>query len=227
LDESDVYREWPAPPEWRHAVACLWEQQVVDDRVQRVVPDGHADVLFHDDERVEVVGMADTVALPTLAAGTRIRGVRLRADAVGAAFSTSASSLVNHSLPGEDVFGAHRAHLLVDPRQRDSWIRSIRPDPRVTHAVELLTTRSVAATAELLGVTARQLQRLLGDHVGVSPKVFQRVARFQRFVRLADTGTPLATAAAEAGYADQSHLTRDVGRLSGVTPARLVAERRT
>src|SRR5215210_2636008 len=48
LNEADIYREWEPPPEWRHAVACLWEQRVGVERVQRVVPDGHADLLVHD-----------------------------------------------------------------------------------------------------------------------------------------------------------------------------------
>src|ERR1700730_9593969 len=47
LNESDLYREWAPPEQWRHAVACVWEQRVVTDRLQRVVPDGHADLLIH------------------------------------------------------------------------------------------------------------------------------------------------------------------------------------
>src|SRR5688572_16790847 len=45
LNEGDIYREWAPPPAWRHAVACCWEQRVTADRIQRVVPDGRADVL--------------------------------------------------------------------------------------------------------------------------------------------------------------------------------------
>jgi AraC-like DNA-binding protein len=226
LNESDSYREWPAPPEWRHAVACLWEQRVVTNRVQRVVPDGHADLLIEQGGTVDVVGAYDEVALPELAAGTRLLGVRLRPEAVGAAFRTTASSLLNETLPAEDVFGARRARLLLDPAHRDAWIRSIQPDPRVARAVDLLRIHSVSGAAERLSLTTRQLQRLLRTQFGLAPKTYQRVARFQRFLRIADAGSSLAAAAVDAGYADQAHLTRDVVQLSGVTPARLVAERR-
>jgi AraC-like DNA-binding protein len=226
LKESDVYREWAAPPQWRHAVACLWEQRVATDRIQRVVPDGHADLLIDQRGTIEVVGASDEVARPALRAGTRLIGVRLRPDAVGPAFRTTASSLLNQTVPAEDVFGARRARLLVDPAGRDAWIRSIQPDGRVTRAVDLLATHSVAESADQLDLTPRQLHRLLRAELGLAPKVYQRVVRFQRFLRLADAGSSLAGAAADAGYADQSHLTRDVGQLSGVTPARLVAERR-
>src|SRR5258707_887657 len=49
------------------------------------------------------------------------------------------------------------------------------------------------------------------------------------FVPGPDPGAPAAdraTAAAELGYADQPHLTRECVRLAGVTPAALVAARR-
>jgi AraC-like DNA-binding protein len=44
----------------------------------------------------------------------------------------------------------------------------------------------------------------------------------QRALALARTGTPLAEAAARAGYADQAHLTREVRELAGVPPTRLL-----
>jgi AraC-like DNA-binding protein len=54
------------------------------------------------------------------------------------------------------------------------------------------------------------------------------VLRFQRFLALARTpraaGRPdLAWLAAEAGYADQAHLTRECTRLAGLPPAALLA----
>jgi methylphosphotriester-DNA--protein-cysteine methyltransferase len=62
--------------------------------------------------------------------------------------------------------------------------------------------------------------------IGLPPKVYQQVVRLQRFVRAVDAGAQLAVAAAATGYADQSHLTRDVRRFCGIAPARLVRERR-
>jgi hypothetical protein len=64
----------------------------------------------------------------------------------------------------------------------------------------------------------------------------QRILRFQRFIRFIDAlpspSSPsslpdLAAVAADAGYADQPHLTRECKALSGLTPAALSAERRT
>jgi methylphosphotriester-DNA--protein-cysteine methyltransferase len=207
-------------------VACLWEQRVGADRVQRVVPDGHADLLFASDGSISVVGVADAAALPRLSAGLRIVGVRLRAQAVGAAFRVPASLLVNQTLAAEDVLGARAARRLADPARFDAWIRAVHPDRGATDAVELLEECSVGSAASQLGITARQLHRVVRAEVGLAPSTYRRVRRFQRFVRLSDADVALAAAGASAGYADQAHLTRDVVQLAGLTPARLAAERR-
>jgi AraC-like DNA-binding protein len=206
-------------------VACCWEQRVTADRVQRVVPDGRADLLIHPSGATQVVGVADEVALPELAAGTWIRGVRFRAEAVAAAFGVTASELTNLTVAGSDLFGERRARRLADSSILDRWVTSIEPEPRAVNAVRLLHSRPVEVTAEELGISVRHLRRVVVANTGLSPKRYQRVVRFQRFLAAAERGAPLATAAAAAGYADQSHLNRDVRALTAVTPRQLLAER--
>lgn len=225
LNEADTYREWPPPPGWGHAVACCWEQQVGSSRVQRVLPDGHADLLVYGSGLSEVVGLYDEVSLPVLPAGTHLRGIRFHPAAVAPAFHTAASSLRNRTVPAESVLGSRQVHRLGDPEAIDAWIRSIAPDPRSSAAVHLLATRPVDEVAAALGVTGRHLRRIVLADVGLAPKVYQQVVRLQRFVRAVDGGAPLAPAAAAAGYADQPHMTRDVRRFAGLTPGRLVRER--
>ena len=227
LNESDIYREWEPPPGWRHAVACLWEQRVGAALVQRVLPDGHADLLFYGSGEEELVGVADKVALPTLAAGTVLRGVRLRPAAVGAALRVPGFTLRNLTVAADDVLGARSSRRLADPEFFDRWVRAIEPDGRVQAALGLLGAHPVEDVANLVNVSSRHLRRMLLEAVGLTPKAYQQEMRLQRFVTAADGGTPLVAAAADAGYADQSHLTREVRRFSGLTPANLVSERRT
>jgi len=61
---------------------------------------------------------------------------------------------------------------------------------------------------------------------GYGFKTMDRVLRFQRFFRLAsrpETHT-LADLAARAGYADQSHMAREVRRMSGLTAGEFLAQ---
>ena len=224
LNESDIYREWAPPPAWRSVVACCWEQRVIETRVQRVVPDGCADLLLRE-TGAQVVGLADEVVLATLPAGTRIRGVRIRPEAVAPVFGVTASELRNRTVDAADVVGTRRSRALATETALDDWIRSIEPDARAARAVRLLEDDTVDEVASSLGLSARQLHRIFEVNVGVGPKAFQRVRRFQRFLQRADAGVPLASAAADAGYSDQAHMSRDVRGLSGITPARLIAER--
>ena len=104
------------------------------------------------------------------------------------------------------------------------------PDPAVTKAARLLrdpATRAEDVAAEV-GLSLRQLRRRCHAVVGYGPKTLQRVLRFRRFVARVDARPDvldLAAIAAEAGYADQAHLTRECARLAGLTPAALVRQR--
>lgn len=84
----------------------------------------------------------------------------------------------------------------------------------------LLETQSISETASRYGIGVRQLERRFVRNFGLSPKEWLRVKRFERsLVKLADDKESLANVAADAGYADQSHMTRDYRRATGFTPS--------
>ena len=226
MKETDIYREWPPPPAWRHVVSCCWEQQVAVDAVQRILPDGCADLLMFESGVREVVGLFDGVATPFLPADIRLRGIRFRPEAVGAVFGVDAATLRNRTVALADVVGARCAGRLADEPRIDAWIRSVELDRRAVAAVRLLAGElQVEDVSARIGVSVRQLRRIVLSEVGVGPKAFQRIARLSRFLASAERGEGLASAAAAAGYSDQAHMTREVRRLSGWTPAALLADR--
>jgi AraC-like DNA-binding protein len=75
--------------------------------------------------------------------------------------------------------------------------------------------------AAALGIGARRLQRIFAEYVGVGPKWVIRRHRMQEAAERAAAGTGVdwAALAAELGYADQSHFTRDFTRTLGISPA--------
>jgi AraC-like DNA-binding protein len=93
--------------------------------------------------------------------------------------------------------------------------------PAIARALRM--GRTVGEVAWDLGFSERQLHRRSVASFGYSPKILQRIVRFQRALTLARAGVPLADVAATAGYADQAHLSHDVKRLSGVSMGRLVS----
>jgi AraC-like DNA-binding protein len=95
-----------------------------------------------------------------------------------------------------------------------------------TAAADLHHGATVAATADRLGWTPRRLGREFTRRIGLAPKRFARVRRFQRLVRaaaaMANPAGPFrpdwARLAADHGYHDQAHLIHDFRSLAGTTP---------
>ena len=85
-----------------------------------------------------------------------------------------------------------------------------------------------ARVADLIrrtGFSHRHVTTRFRDQLGLSPKAMSGVVRFER--ASADLGTaPLAELATRHGYADQSHLTREVMRYAGESPLALGRARR-
>ena len=73
-------------------------------------------------------------------------------------------------------------------------------------------------------ISERTLQRLLHKRIGLGPKWLIRRRRLQEAAdRLRDADAELAGIAADLGYADQAHLTRDFRKATGLTPGEFAA----
>ena len=88
--------------------------------------------------------------------------------------------------------------------------------------------RHGAQAGEHLGLGRRQLERHCQAILGVAPKQFQRLVRFQHVLSIAVTaGTArMSEVALEAGFYDQSHLARDTRRLAGAPMGSLLSAAR-
>jgi AraC-like DNA-binding protein len=86
---------------------------------------------------------------------------------------------------------------------------------------------SIERAADEQHVGRRQLERDFERWIGVAPRHLAQVARVQQVARLARNGASLADAAAQAGFADQPHMTRTVRRVTGLAPRAFIASQRT
>ena len=114
--------------------------------------------------------------------------------------------------------------LLCSVRPERDWMAEQAADlvSRITADPSLRRVDQLAAAS---GMTARSLQRLFADYVGVSPKWVMRRARLHEAAERADSGEPVdwALLASDLGYADQAHLTRDFTATLGISPTRYAA----
>jgi AraC-like DNA-binding protein len=242
-ERSDSYVEIAPPPVLARFVECLWVHRFggpAPPEGRRLLPDGRVNMVWISDVGVRIAGSAQRFMRPPPLDRLIAFGVRFHPGAASYVLRTNASDLVDVHVHLDDIDPAFskrvddrlseaptvRAALIAlieeVARQLDS---AAAPDPAVRHAVVALdrSAATVADAAAKAYISERELQRRFVRDVGYAPKTLQRVLRFQRFMgQLHLPRVELAGAAALAGYSDQSHLSREARRLSGLSPRQLV-----
>jgi AraC-like DNA-binding protein len=156
-----------------------------------------------------------------------------------ALFGIAGPELADRHVPLQDIWGAAAIHLrerlLESPMPQAMFalleselLARLPPRPLVHPAVSFalrriasLSAESIADVQQQTGYSPRRFVTLFNDAVGLAPKTFSRIQRLRKVVdRVAHGNTSSwADIAADHGYYDQSHLTREFRELSGVTPA--------
>ncbi|MGC5628858.1 helix-turn-helix domain-containing protein [Georgenia sp. Z1344] len=125
------------------------------------------------------------------------------------------------------------AHLVGALARRYDDRAAVRPE--LAHAWHLLQRTGgripVRRLAGEVGLSERHLSTLFRREIGAGPKAVGGLMRFERVVaaisaQVREGGTDLARAAAETGYADQAHLTREFTRHAGIPPTAWIDEER-
>lgn len=165
-------------------------------------------------------------------------GAVLHPGVAGGLFGVDADGLAERHTPLATLWGASaqqlREHLLAtrDAQARlaifETALLARLPRVRGLHPAvaaalaQLSRGQTVAAAVRHSGYSHRRFVALFRQSVGLGPKSWQRVQRFQRALPVlaapGDDATSLAALAANMGYSDQSHFNRDFLAFAGVTP---------
>jgi AraC-like DNA-binding protein len=175
-------------------------------------------------------------------------GVYFRAESIRAIANVPAGELANRIVPLDDLWGsaAHEwaAHI-ADLRGDDDRVNALEQalltrlgshEPKTENSLNVSAVAHIAlerhgqvtvqALADDAGVSRQHLTSVFRETIGVSPKVYCRLARFRAALAFAGgRETDWADAAAALGYSDQSHLIADFREFTGLTPGSLTAER--
>lgn len=142
------------------------------------------------------------------------------------------AALTDRALPAGDVPSLTGGpDEPVDVASLERWLRAVLPRPEpdpagreagcvVALAAADPSIARVDHLAAAAGSSVRRLQRLFAEHVGVGPKWVIRRFRLHEVTERMAAGLPVdwAGLAAELGYADQAHLSRDFADLFGEPP---------
>lgn len=243
------YLERSARPELGSRIACIWMATVQprSEPDSRVLPDGCVDIIWAPGHEPWVAGPDTSPKLSSVPPGTLLVGVRFLPGAAAPLFQVPISSLTNLSMPLADLWphqhsrevrsrldcadSIEQAAAALEDAVAKCIQDSAQPDPLVQRVIANILLRVSGGSDENqmrhddLGITPRQLRNRFRDAIGYGPKAFERIARFRRFLHLTRQrpGLGLAGLAAEAGYADQPHLTRECMKLGGRSPRILAA----
>jgi len=88
-------------------------------------------------------------------------------------------------------------------------------------------TRAVSEVTEQIGLSSRRFIQVFSEEVGLTPKLFCRVQRFQDVLHLVEKGQQVewTQIALNCGYFDQAHFIHDFRAFSGLNPRAYLTQR--
>lgn len=241
------YREYPVPPDLAAYVRCFWTLagQLPPGSEERVLPDGRQEIIVHlGDPFLQGLAELQPRALFT---GQISRPLFLRPTGAVSMFGVCfhpggawpflgwpQSESAGRILPLDAVWDSRFADRIRESPDNSHRCETaacllrarLQPDPaspRLSAAIRQMQREpwqridAVAATACL---SPRHFERLFLQHIGLSPKTFAGIARFQHALRLRDAQPDWTWAhvAQDSGYYDQAHLIAGFRRFSGSPP---------
>jgi AraC-like DNA-binding protein len=217
-----------------------WDLSGQEPHEQKILPHPNVNLAFEESGSA-VFGVDRKLFVRRIGGRGKVLGVRFRPGGFRPFWNAPVSRLTDRTVPAAEVFGAAAVAA------QEAIMRAPDDAGMVAHAEEFLTrmlperdpvaenvadivslinadsslTR-VDQLAALSGLSVRGLQRLFAEYVGVGPKWVMRRARLHEAAQRADAGgvADWAAVAADLGYADQAHLTREFTALIGVPPTR-------
>jgi AraC-like DNA-binding protein len=169
-------------------------------------------------------------------------GAQLHAGAAPCLLGVPATELAGRHVSLEDLWGGsvrtlhERLLSLKEPSARLALfehalcerlprVRGMHPAVAESLARMRMRAPSACAVRDLVqdsGYSHRRFISLFEQAVGLTPKVFMRVRRFQQLLARCEAHPELAWAelALSAGYTDQAHFNREFRSFTGLTPGR-------
>lgn len=232
-------------------VACVPAVAAGRVHVHRVLPDNCVDILWQDDGRPAfAVGMMSTSIEVISGAPVRTVAVRFKPGAAGLFLGAPLHTLTDGRADLDLLWHPGAVTRLddalwenpLDDRQRlgvieqalllrlqaadlDSGNQGARMIGRALHLLDASDGNlRIQALAGAVGVSRQYLAAQFRDRVGLSPKLYARICRFQRATRaLKTTQAPdWAQLALDCGYFDQAHLIHDFQAFARRTPERFI-----
>lgn len=239
------YREYVPSAALKPHIYCYWalwtELETTAPFTYRIVSDGCVDLFINcrHFEDLNIAGTASSASTVLLEGKVSYFGIRFLPGGFYHLFKLPMKEIANKMVSAQEVCGNRltvfesRFYAAQGLREkiavteafllRQVSIAEKTPDPRLRHVLEKIYQKGGQYRIETdlaHGISARQLRRIFDRHIGLGPKAFARVVRFQSALR-AMRNIPQdkwGELSLDFGYYDQSHFIHDFRIFSGSPP---------
>lgn len=249
-------REFPPSACLRPYISCYWSitsnVELGGPILQRIIPDGCANIIFDlngrtYDEVGFVAGALTQAISPLLGSRPNFIGIRFTPIGFRRFFDCLVSDFTDKTISLEALYGKEQHNfveqLVLEGRTEnklklfdDSLRRLLRTDTAIDSVV-MSTLCSifkrwgnirVEELSRIVNTSQRQLRRKFHHWVGLAPKTFLKIIRFQNSLRMMrrDPKCDLLSIALTAGYFDQSHFIHEFASYYGLTPSEFLASKK-
>jgi hypothetical protein len=239
------YREYPPPQALQHYVYCYWtvktKAKTSNPLNYRIMADGCVDLLLNcsNEDPLVLAGLVEKANPVLINEHAEYFGIRFYPCCMHYFFEVPAKEITNKTIPCEDIWGHRFKSVEYRLRYVDSVDKRIEiataalldclnnckrePDQWLLNALNIIYQRKGQLSVEKdisTGISARHLRRIFNHYIGISPKKFSKIVRFQSVLRsmISNSDTLSKDRYLDFGYFDQSHFIHEFKSLSGVTP---------
>ena len=253
--ESRMMLSRPPSARLLAGVECIWHHESPATGAhgrERVLPDGRFHVVLNlSTGAATVSGLRSHNVVIDTARVSHVMGLVFRPAAARPFFEEPALDFFDRSVPLALVWGSKASQLVDRLRNELSaqrrlaileqalveiWSKSDRRrltvHPAVRYALWAFQSsphiKSVADVSREIGWSRRWFCQAFGESVGMTPKRYSRLLRFQKVVRQVASGHRVdwADLAVSSGFSDQAHFVHEFRNFSGLSPERFLAAER-
>lgn len=252
------YRQILPPPHLAPYIRFYWEMEApatTGERYFRAFADGHPGIVINngslyrmrsgsgwqDMAAYSMYGQAHHYLDFCCVANIATCGVYFLPHALPVFFQRPAGCFSFSNIPLEEALPRHEMESLMAATDKITWFnsyftrqlqRSIPEDRLILDCLQQVQSGKIDRVQQLYngyGISERQLLRRFNDTIGISPKVFIRINRFQKSLgTLRQSENRFLTGIAhQHNYTDQSHFIRDFKKFAGCCPSDYVQQQET
>ncbi|MBL7864848.1 MAG: AraC family transcriptional regulator [Cyclobacteriaceae bacterium] len=225
------------------------ESEDATSQVQKIIPDGYPEMVFHfgDPFRIRLGNHWQQQGQALLGGQIQhhfhlqntgvanIFGISFHPTALSRLFGLDMQQITNRVVDIEEVLpklqlvrgimsaGSTQARIAAAETSLLSILSGATADHPIDRALQIMRDRkgliSMEELSESIQLGSRQMQRLFQKYVGVTPKFYARVIRFNTLFDLVkEEGTTWLDMVHASGYYDQSHFIRNFKAFTGEDP---------